>query len=125
MMAATVKTVRRLVEEWRDAVAIVFVVVTFGLLYLQAQREATDRVNAIRANENARRSDCEYGNKLKEALRVSVVQGQKDLPLILKLLPQLNDSTVLRLNRASVAYQLAQYAPRDCKAYALEAQPGH
>jgi hypothetical protein len=122
--AVTVRAVRRLFDEWRDALAIVFVVVTCVLLYLQAQQEATDRVNAIKANEAARRSDCEYGNKLREALRVNVVQGQKDLPLILRLLPQVNNPTVLRLNRESVAYQLVQYAARDCEAYALEAQPG-
>ena len=121
---AVLKTARRLVEEWRDAVALVFVVVTFGLLYLQARQEATDHVSAVKANEDARRSDCESGNRLREALRVNVVQGQKNLPLILHLLPQFNNPTLLRLNREAAAYQLAQYAPLDCRAYAREAQPG-
>jgi hypothetical protein len=125
MVALTVGAVRRVFDEWRDALALVFVVVTFALLYAQAQREATDRRNAIKANVDARRSDCENGNKVRGALRVNVEQGQKNLPLILKLLPQFNNPTVLRLNRESVAYQLAQYAPRDCRAYAREALPGH
>jgi hypothetical protein len=76
------------------------------------------------ATVQARFSNCQAGNRLRKGLRTNVEQGQRSLPLLLRLLPQLNTPEVLAINRRQVEYQLRVFAPLDCKTYSREILPG-
>lgn len=94
-------------------------------LHSQVQNEATSRSEQTAATVNARFANCESGNTLRKALRVNVEQGQRSLPLLLELLPQLDTPRVLRLNQQSVEYQIKAFKLLDCKTYSEEILPGH
>lgn len=96
-----------------------------GALHNQVQHEAETHAAQTRATIEARRSNCQSGNRLREGLRINVLQGQKSLPLLLQVLPQLNTPRVLALNREAVARQLRAFAPLNCTKYAEEVLPGH
>lgn len=88
-----------------------------------AAKAAIDREDAVLKNVEARRSDCNNTNQLRRGLRDGVVQGEKNLPLFLKLLPSLNTSEVLRINSRTVRRELKSYKPLDCDVYARKALP--
>lgn len=94
-------------------------------LHTQVQNEAASRHAQTTSTVEARFANCESGNTLRKALKVNVEQGQRELPLLLELLPQLNQPRVLALNRQQVAYQLKAFALLHCKAYSEEILPGH
>lgn len=126
---------RRLNRKERVTVAII---VGFGLGVLAAvsawillsnqarigeiQRERKESTGATIA---ARYQNCLSGNRLRAGLRINVEQGQKNLPLLLKLVPALNTPAVLAINKASVEYQLRAFAALDCRKYSVEILPGH
>lgn len=86
-------------------------------------QQSLDREDAIVKNVAARKSDCESSNSVRAGLRENVIQGQKQLPLLLKLLPQLNTNQILRINQERVNKQLKNFAPLNCAAYANKALP--
>lgn len=86
-------------------------------------RESRDRRAAVAANVAARRDDCRNSNRLRKALRKDAVQAQKTLPLLLKLVPQLDTPQVRELVASNSASRLKAYKRRDCDAYAREALP--
>lgn len=86
-------------------------------------QQQEDREAAILKNVQARKSDCENGAIVRNALRENVIQGEKQLPLILKLLPSLNTHEILEQNKKTVARELQAFKPIDCTAYALKAAP--
>lgn len=86
-------------------------------------KQAADRENSTVKNVEARRQDCANGNQVREGLRTGVLQGEKELPLILRLLPSLNTKQVLDLSHKETKRQLKDFRPVDCEAYALRALP--
>lgn len=92
------------------------------LTHVVAQQQL-DHEDAVLKNAEARRSDCENGNKLREGLRANVIDGQKNVPLLLKAVPGLNTKEIIAANNASVKRQIALFAPLNCTAYSLAALP--
>lgn len=86
--------------------------------------QAEDREAAIEKNVEARRSDCESGNKVRAGLRAGVINSEKQVPLLLHLLPQLNTKVVLDIQAKETKRQLAAYRQVNCEKYALKAAPG-
>lgn len=86
-------------------------------------KQSQDREDATLKNVEARKQDCEGSNSVRAALRIGVQQGQKEIPLLLSLVPALNTKKVLEINDREVARQLKSYEPVDCEAYAIRALP--
>lgn len=77
----------------------------------------------VATNRQSHYDDCVTANAVRRGLRENVIQGEKTLPLFLKLLPQFNTAEVLAINRESVSRQLRDFAARNCKAYAEQVVP--
>lgn len=89
----------------------------------QQVQQAIDREAAVVKNAEARREDCENNNELRKGLSIGVKIGEKNTPLLLRLLPQLNVKEVAVLSARENGRQLKAYAPINCEAYALWAVP--
>lgn len=85
--------------------------------------QGTDREDAVLKNVEARYQDCVNNNEIRSALRTGVLQGQKEQPLLLKLLPQFNEKHVLALIHKEDARQLKAYRPLNCTAYSQRVLP--
>jgi hypothetical protein len=146
MSRKTLKRVVRVLDALGPYLAIAFVAIGFKVLHNQGQvihrqqvqlkeqqvqlraqvhNEAVSRSEQTAATINARLTNCESGNRLREGLRENVEQGQKNFPLFLELLPQFDTPKILAINQESVDRQLRAFAPLDCRAYAVEILPGH
>lgn len=77
----------------------------------------------VRRNIEARFSDCENSNETRKALLAQLETGKVERPFLLKLLPQFNTPSALKLIEKNEAEQREGYAERACYPYALKALP--
>lgn len=126
--------VKRFPLSWldRSAIALAFVFLAIGFvevhnqnnsLHRQVNNEAQTRKENKEAFIQSRYNDCERENRLRNALKTNVEQGQKNLPIFLKLLPQFDTKEILQINKKSADYQIKQFSPINCIEYAKEVNP--
>jgi hypothetical protein len=103
--------------------AICFVVFGFIVTTNRNAQEKRDRHQAVQANVRARFDDCIAGNEVRRLRRQEIRQAALTEPLLYKLLPSLDTPEVRQVVKDNRERQLAAYADKDCKSYALEAVP--
>jgi hypothetical protein len=110
----------------KDALQVVTSIAVCLLVagYLRGQHTVgAYSVATVQQNVDARYDDCQQLNGLRLGLRSGVKQSRTTAPLLYKLVPALDTSTVKTLVQASWARELQEYAKVDCNAYARRAIP--
>jgi hypothetical protein len=87
-----------------------------------ADIQSTARASA-QQNVSARYDACVGANRLRAALRQDVRDGQRQAPLLYKLLPQLDTPEIRKLSATGAAKKLKAYAAQDCVKVALAVVP--
>lgn len=92
---------------------------------IEAQANAIQEQGRLFFEQNvrARYDDCINGNEIRAALLARTLEAQRTNRILFRLVPSLDNPEVHTIIRKNLARDVAAYAQKNCREYALQAVP--